>query len=100
MTVKENGRGDVFPDVSFPPLRMATIVEREIHHAHDAGSESSATAMIVTVVALIAIVGFALFFFRMLPFAGTADTGNGGSINIDADLPAPTGTPTPDSTNF
>ena len=78
---------------------MATIIERDVHHAHDAGSESSATAMIVTVVALIAIVGFALFFFRMLPFAGTgADTGNGGSINIDADLP--TGTPTPDSTNF
>lgn len=78
---------------------MATIIERDIHHAHDAGSDSSAAAMIVTVVALIAIVGFALFFFRMLPFSGTTPATDNGSINIDATIPTGT-TPTPDSTAY
>jgi len=76
---------------------MATIIEREVHHSHssDAGDSSSAT-LIVTIVALAVIVGFALFFFRLFPFNGAATTpNNGGTINID--LPAPT--PTPDSTN-
>lgn len=54
--------------------------------------------MIVTIVALVVLAGFALFFFRVFPFnsIGTTPTDNGASINIDADFP--TGTPTPDST--
>lgn len=75
---------------------MATIVEREIHHTHDAGSDSSSAAMVVAVVALIVIAGFALFFFRLFPFNGAATTPNdGGAINVDVDVP--TGSPTPDS---
>ena len=86
----------VFQVYPFPHFRMATIVEREVHHSHggDTGDSSSAT-LIVTIVALVLIVGFALFFFRLFPFnaAGTT-TNDGGSINIDAELPTPT--PTPD----
>jgi hypothetical protein len=79
---------------------MATIVEREIHHSHDAGgTDNSSVALVVAIVALVIIAGFALFFFRLFPFNGAATgTGNGGSINIDADIP--TGTPTPDSTQY
>lgn len=83
---------------------MATIIERDIHHAHDAGSDSSAVTMIVTVVALLAIVGFALFFFRLLPFGTATDTNNNrGSTTIDVRLPtqqAPTTTPTPTPNTF
>ncbi len=77
---------------------MATIVEREIHHSHDAGSDSSSAALIVGIVALVIIAGLALFFFQLFPFNGAATTpNNGGSINIDADLPDVTPTPTPDA---
>ncbi len=74
---------------------MATIIERDIHHS-DAGADSSAMAIIVTIVALVVIAGAALFFFRVLP-ARNAAPANGG-ININAEIP--TGQPTPDSTNY
>lgn len=80
---------------------MATIVEREIHHSHsgDTGDSSSA-ALVVGIVALVVIAGLALFFFQLFPFNGAAPAANnGGSINIDANLPSG-GTPTPDSTQF
>ncbi len=76
---------------------MATVIERDVHHGHDA-SDSSAT-LIVTIVALVVIVGFALFFFGLLPF-NAATTDNGGSINIDANLPSDNTAPTPDAMNY
>lgn len=69
---------------------MATVIERDIHHTHDAGDSSSAT-LVVAIVALVLIAGFALFFFRLFPFNGAANNDNGGSINIDTQIPAPTG---------
>lgn len=83
---------------SFPFLPMATVIERDIHH-HDSSADSSAT-LIVTIVALVIIVGFALFFFQLFPFNNTANTDNGGSINIDANLPPAEGNPTPDAMNY
>lgn len=75
---------------------MATLIEREIHHDHTTDNgDSSAMTLIVTIIALVLIVGFALFFFRMLPFnTGTAND-SGGSININlpsGETPAPGGT--------
>lgn len=76
---------------------MATIVEREVHHGHGDASDSSAT-LIVTIVALVLIVGFALFFFGLFPFNAASPTDTGGSINIDATLPTDP-VPTPDAMN-
>ncbi len=73
---------------------MATIIERDIHHS-DAGSDSSAMAIIVTIVALVVVAGIALFFFRVLPFQNAAPAN--GAININAGIP--TGQPTPDAMN-
>lgn len=87
----------VFRNVFIPHTVMATIIERDIHHSHDTGSDSSSAALIVGVVALIVIAGLALFFFQLFPFNGATSAANdGGTINIDL----PTGTPTPDSTQF
>ncbi len=83
---------------------MATIVEHEVHHVgSDAGESSSIATMIVAVVALVLIVGFALFTFQLFPFNRAATTDDtGGSININAEMPAPTPTPstTPGSTTY
>lgn len=73
---------------------MATIVEREIHHGTGDASDSSAMTMIVAIVALILIAGFALFFFQVFPFNGVTPASDNGTT-IDIDLP--NGTPTPDS---
>lgn len=47
------------------------------------------SVMIVAIVALALIAGFALFFFRLFPFNTVTPAENtGGTINIDAELPA------------
>jgi hypothetical protein len=73
---------------------MATVIEREIHHSQDA-SESSAAAIIVAIIALVVIAGFALYFFQLYPGAAPA-TDNDAGINVDIDGQIPVNT-TPDA---
>lgn len=75
---------------------MATIIEREVHHSHDAGNDSSAATLVVALLALALLAGFALYFFRLFPFQGTAADTDRGTINVDVDMP--TGTPAPGAT--
>lgn len=70
---------------------MATIIERDVHHRSD-DSASSAVNTIVAVLAVVLIVGFALYVLQMFPFAA-----NNGATDINVDLPNVT-TPAPTDT--
>lgn len=74
---------------------MTTIIERDVHHGTESGESSSVATLVVTIVALVVLAGFALFFFRMFPFNAAGTPNDVGTINIDAQLPTPTPTPTP-----
>lgn len=71
---------------------MPTLVEH-VHHDSNS-SDSSAATMIVTLVAIMLIVGLVLFFLRANPFNTAPATDNGINIDVEGQLPAPT----PDST--
>ncbi len=67
---------------------MATIIERDVHHS--SGSDASAAMnTIIAVLAVVLIVGFALYALQVFPFAA-----NNTGTNIDVDLPNVT-TPVP-----
>lgn len=63
---------------------MATIIERDVHRS-DADA-ASAMNTIIAVLAVVLIVGFALYALQLFPFAARTPVGNGGS-NINVDLP-------------
>jgi len=66
---------------------MATIIERDVHHRSDADA-SSAVNTIVAVLAVVLIVGFALYALQAFPFAGSNAGNNGGAeIHVDANFP-------------
>lgn len=72
---------------------MATIIERDVHHRSDADT-SSAMSTIVAVLAVVLIVGFALYALQAFPFAAN----NTGTTDIDVDLPNVTTPVNPDTT--
>lgn len=61
---------------------MPTIIER-------GGSDSGASSMLVALVAIVILVGFALFMFNVLPFQKNTDTP--GTIDVNVDIPATDG---------
>lgn len=65
---------------------MTTIVERDVHH--HGSDDSSVASVIIGLLAIVLIVGLALYAFQVYPFAAR----NNGQIdvNVDADLPNPT----------
>ena len=67
---------------------MATIVERDIHH-HHSDEDSSVGSIIVGLLAIVLIVGLALYAFQVYPFAGNA-SGDRLNVNIDTTVPATT----------
>lgn len=73
---------------------MATIIERDVHH--DSGNSNSAGA-IVAIVAVVIIVGLALFVLRFYPLGTTRAPSTGTTplnINVQGQLPGATN-PTP-----
>jgi len=60
---------------------MATIIERDVHHRSDADT-SSAMSTIVAVLAVVLIVGFALYALQAFPFAA-----NNTGTDVNVDLP-------------
>lgn len=62
---------------------MTTIIER--HSASD--ETSSASTMLVAVIAIVVILGFALFMFRYLPLDNPS---SGGTIDVNVQDVTPT----------
>jgi len=66
---------------------MATIIERDVHHRGDADA-SSAMNTVIAVLAVVLIVGFALYALQMFPFAAN-NTGTDINVNVpDVTTPA------------
>lgn len=63
---------------------MATIIERDVHHA-DAGTDSSAVTLIVAILAIVLIGGLALYALQVFPFAAR-DAGT--PINVEVNMPS------------
>lgn len=62
---------------------MTTIIERR----GNSDEASSASTMLVAVIAIVVIVGFALFMFRYLPLN---NPGSGGTIDVNVQDVTPT----------
>lgn len=65
---------------------MTTIIERG---SHSGDTDSSATTVIVAVLAIVLLMGFALFMFRVFPFGNVPANTDGGSINVNVDGQVP-----------
>lgn len=65
---------------------MATIIERDVSRGDD-GMSSMMTA-IVGIIAILAIIGVALYVFRLYPAAAPAEN-PGTPIDINVETPAP-----------
>jgi hypothetical protein len=63
---------------------MTTIVERDVHHH---GEDSSVASVIIGLLAIVLIVGLALYAFQVYPFA--AREGSTIDVNVNGDLPNP-----------
>lgn len=59
---------------------MTTVIER------DTGG-SSAVTMLVGIVAIVVILGLALYFFQVFPFAERDSGGTGIDVNIEGQIP-------------
>ena len=68
---------------------MTTIIERDVNRSSD---DSSASTMLVAVIAIVVIVGFALFMFKFLPLNDNA-AGTRGTIDVNVMDKTPTPTP-------
>lgn len=64
---------------------MTTIIERDVHHGSN--DDSSVASVIIGLLAIVLIVGLALYAFQVYPFAARNDRQI--DVNIDADLPNP-----------
>jgi hypothetical protein len=71
------------------PSRMTTIIERR----GSSEGDSSMSSVLVAVIAIVVILGFALFMFRVLPFGQNAGGGtDSGTIDVNVEGQIPTGT--------
>lgn len=66
---------------------MATIIERDVHHRSDSDA-SSAMNTVIAVLAVVLILGFALYALQVFPFAAN---NTGTDINVTVpDVATPT----------
>lgn len=64
---------------------MTTIIERDVHH----GEDSSVASVVIGLLAIVLIVGLALYAFQVYPFAANGANDGQIDVNVDADLPNP-----------
>ena len=69
---------------------MTTIIERDVNRS-DEGSSSGMTA-IVGIIAILVIVGIALYMFRMYPTNANGGTNERTPVNINVTTPTAPGT--------